>query len=121
MEPFYQPGPRLLFTVARHIDARFAIECLLCAPFPRWYTEDDGPGDAAERRSDSHLTKGFAALALSHEEHTQHKGDDAAEATELTKVNHQVFVRMLGSAVAPAANVSSFSSAAAKHTQGPDL
>lgn len=118
MEPFYQPGPRLLFTVARHIDARFAIECLLCAPFPRWYTEDDGPGDAAERRSDSHLATGFAALALSHEEHTQHKGDDAAE---LTKVNHQVFVRMLGSAGAPAANVSSFSSAAVKHTQGPDL
>lgn len=48
-------------------------------------------------------------------------GDDAAEAAELTKVNHQVFVRMLGSAGAPAANVSSFSSAAVKHTQGPDL
>lgn len=38
-----------------------------------------------------------------------------------TKATHQVFVRMLGSAVAPAANASSFSSAAAKHTQGPDL
>jgi hypothetical protein len=36
-------------------------------------------------------------------------------------VDHQVFVRMLGSAGAPAANVSSFSSAAVKHTQGPDL
>lgn len=83
MEQCYQPRSRPLFTVARPIDARFAIECLLCAPFPQWYTEDNGLGDAAERRIDSHLAKGFAALALGHKEHTRHKADDAAGAAEL--------------------------------------